>query len=160
MFKIRLPELSEVTFTHELQDEDLRVEGNAMASGDEDTDREANAWIYDQLQRGNNAAWCCLAVTATWGPYQETSYLGCCSYESEKALLDELLPDWKHEAYLRLRSAIEADFAKLAARIELYPEILTLARQIIADDRESDPDRTDDASDAYRLACMLVPEEA
>lgn len=41
---------SEVTFTRELEDADLPIQGNVMASGDDTEDREAEDWAEEQLR--------------------------------------------------------------------------------------------------------------
>ncbi len=45
--------------------EDEPIEGNASAI-DEETDRKAEQWIYDQLDGGNQWAWCCVEVKCSW----------------------------------------------------------------------------------------------
>ena len=66
--------------------DDVQVEGNASAIDDE-TDRKAEEWIYNQLSIGNVWAWCTVEVTAKVfykGELHEASdYLGCCSYKGE-----------------------------------------------------------------------------
>ncbi len=69
--------------TVECHGEDLPFKGNAMASGQEDMDREAEEWIASQLADGNEWAWCLSRVVATWEGFTGDAYLGGCSYLSE-----------------------------------------------------------------------------
>lgn len=63
--------------------EEISIEGNALASGDDEQDREAEQWIRDQLDRGNDWAWCTAHVRVTYKDILVADeYLGGCSYES------------------------------------------------------------------------------
>lgn len=73
----------DVEFTVKCLPEDIPVEGNASAI-DDATDAEIVKDIYDQLERGNQWAWCTVKVTAKWREFEGTDYLGGCSYKSEK----------------------------------------------------------------------------
>lgn len=59
-----------------------RIEGNA-SSIDEETDRETEAWIHEELESGNEWAWCNVLVTAAHAGEDGADSLGCCSYKSE-----------------------------------------------------------------------------
>lgn len=64
--------------------EELPIEGNALASGSDSADREAENDIRDQLEDGNDWAWCCAHVRVTYkGILTADSYLGACSYRDE-----------------------------------------------------------------------------
>lgn len=56
---------SDVTFTLHCEPEEMQIEGNASAIGPKE-DAETYAWIRDQLDRGNDWAWCCAHVRAHW----------------------------------------------------------------------------------------------
>src|SRR6266478_4171182 len=86
----------DVEFIVTCEPEDTRIEGNAMASGDDAQDEECYAWIRDQLERGNEWAWCCVKVVARIAvtlkrdgrvdddvALEGVDYLGGCSYKSE-----------------------------------------------------------------------------
>lgn len=62
--------------------EDCGVRGNALASGDDAVDKAMEDKIINDLNDGNEWAWCTAAVRATWNALEATDYLGCCSYES------------------------------------------------------------------------------
>ena len=71
-----------ITLTHEV--DDLPIEGNAMASSDDQADRETEQWIRDQLDAGNAWAWAAVTVTVAWEGFEASDYLGGCSYKSEE----------------------------------------------------------------------------
>ena len=85
--------------------EDLIIEGNAMASGDDEIDREQEKWIHDQLDAGNEWAWCNVVVRVTYDGFHADDGLGSCSYLSEA--------DFKRDGYfgdmVRTASARLAD---------------------------------------------------
>jgi hypothetical protein len=112
--KIRTLKPSDVTFTLECLAEDTPVRGNAMASGDDATDREAEDWVNCQLRDGNEWAWCTVKVTAEWQTFRGVAYLGCCSYLSEEdfrvggyyeSMKDEALDDL-NESIERIAKAL------------------------------------------------------
>ncbi len=108
----------EITYRLECLSEDIPFRGNAMASGDDELDREAEQWIEDQLNRGNEWAWCCARVTATiefqGHTFEGETYLGCCSYESEADFLRCSGSDMRYEA----RCALERELREYVARLE------------------------------------------
>jgi hypothetical protein len=74
---------ADVTFTIECEDEDMPVRG-AFASGDDEADLEDEKRILAELERGNNWAWCCVHVRASWRDFHGDDYLGGCSYASQE----------------------------------------------------------------------------
>jgi hypothetical protein len=109
---IRSLTAADVVFSLECQPEDILIEGNAMASGDDEVDRQAEQWVKDQLNRGNEWAWCYVRVVATWAaPNGETftgaAGLGACSYESEKDFREGgYYPDLCDEALADLNACV------------------------------------------------------
>ena len=76
----------EIEYEIRMEPELMQIEGNASAI-DEETDRETVDWIRGQLARGNDWAWCSVQVIATipdMGVRGESSWLGGCSYKSER----------------------------------------------------------------------------
>lgn len=70
-------------------DEDTPVRGNAIVSGDESFDKEAEDTILSRLNDGDIWAWCCVCVKvspkdARLSHLSAFDYLGCCSYRNEK----------------------------------------------------------------------------
>ncbi len=97
----------DVTYTLECLEETDPFVGNAMASGDDSVDREAEAWIRSELNRGNGWAWFCARVTASVEIDGETfsafDTLGRCSYKSERDFrADQYFADMKSEAFSAL----------------------------------------------------------
>lgn len=82
--KIKLPSIEEVTFRTICREEDMPIEGNVMASGNDAIDRKAEKDIYEQLENGNEWAWCCVEVQAEWRGLVGNDFLGGCSYDSQK----------------------------------------------------------------------------
>lgn len=72
------------TITLACEPEDLIIEGNASAIGEKE-DAETNQWIHDQLDAGNEWAWCTAVVTVNYKGFSVFDALGACSYESEAA---------------------------------------------------------------------------
>lgn len=60
--------------------ETIRVRGNAMASGDDELDRQVEDEILSRLESGDIFAWFTAKVTARDGNNEATDYLGCCNY--------------------------------------------------------------------------------
>lgn len=90
-----------------IEPEDIPFEGNVMASGDPEVDREQEEWVRNALDRGNQAAWCWVRVraeflfgddynadTVTWGD----DSLGGVSYASERELWADLGPEMARTA--------------------------------------------------------------
>ncbi len=89
-------------FKIRMEPEDTPVEGNALASGDDEEDRKAEETILEQLNNGNDWAWCRVQVVAAFAGLEgESTWLGCCSYQSEE--------DFKGEKFL-VKDPGEADF--------------------------------------------------
>ena len=60
------------------------VRGNAIASGDDDTDKRIEDEIIERLDRGDVWAWALVEVRVSKGGLTESDYLGGCSYRDEK----------------------------------------------------------------------------
>lgn len=105
---------NEVEFTLTCEPEDISYKGNCSAIDDE-TDREQEQWIEDQLDRGNQWAWCQVTVTARWKGFKGQSSLGGCSYKSEKDFRQGgYFEDMKAEAMTELNKAVHAAREALA----------------------------------------------
>ena len=79
--------LREGTITHEAQPEDYSYHGNCSAI-DPVTDRAQEQWISDQLDGGNEWAWCSVKTTIVWQGHEHSIYLGGCSYLSHANWLE------------------------------------------------------------------------
>ena len=74
---------SDVKWEIECLPEDLQIEGYASAI-DEETDAKIAHDIRKQLEKGNEWAWCVVKVTGEWEGLEKSTYLGGCSYRSER----------------------------------------------------------------------------
>lgn len=115
--ELRKLTLDDVTVTLVPEEEDVALEGH-FESGDADQDKELEERLIRRLERGDRWAWCCAAVTVSWGGWKETAYLGCCSYDGED--------DFRKGGYYEqmVEEALE-DLNKTLART--FSELLQLA---------------------------------
>jgi hypothetical protein len=105
----------EVDFSIELRPEHTQVEGNCSAI-DEETDEQTKTWIYEQLEGGNDWAWCCVRVVARWEGFEGDDFLGCCSYLSEGDFkVGGYYEDMKQQALDDLNRTISEVSGKLEA---------------------------------------------
>ena len=93
-----------ISYKVEFLPEDLQVRGNAISSGDEETDKRVEDEIIRRLDRDDISAWFCAKVTCTVveGDYtfNGVDFLGACSYNSEQEFLEsDVVEDMKKEAY-------------------------------------------------------------
>ena len=79
-------DLDKIQYSIETTISEIPIKGNAMASGDPETDIEAETWIQDQLRKGNDLAWCDVIVKAKIGPFEGCDSLGCVSVKDANEL--------------------------------------------------------------------------
>ncbi len=113
-------EKGEVEFKLEIEEEDMPVQGNFMATDEPEKDKEAEDEVLARLAQGDTWAWCYVVITACWGNWKGSASLGGCSYEGEKDFREsggyyETLCD---EALAMLNMNVESDYEKLQAREE------------------------------------------
>lgn len=102
----------EVIFTLHCDPEWSSVEGNCSAI-DPETDAETARWIWEQLDSGNDWAWCQACVTAEYDGLTGRAYLGCCSYESEASFREcGYFDDLKKEALADLQAQLDAQLSQ------------------------------------------------
>jgi hypothetical protein len=101
--------LEDVTWTVEALEEDTRVRGNAIVSGDAAYDKKVEDKILRRLRGGNIWAWCIVKVTGRWNGLEEDEYLGCCCYDSLKDFtqLSGYYDDMRAEILDRLQARAE-----------------------------------------------------
>lgn len=78
--KVRKLTMADVTFSVELEPEDLPVD---FESGDpeyREEEKKQEREIIRRLDQGDTEAWCCVVVTAEWEGIKGTATLGVCSY--------------------------------------------------------------------------------
>lgn len=106
---------SMVSYKLECMPEDTPVRGNAMNSGDADFDRECEDKILADLEGGNDWAWCCVRVTATYDGIDcvvGMDYLNCCSYNDEEdfkapgGYYDQIKEEARDDLYWKLGSVL------------------------------------------------------
>lgn len=106
--RIKLPSIKDVEFTIECLPEEQPIKGNAISTGDEDEDQRVENAIFQQLDNGNEWAWCCVKVTASYRGLTAEDYLGCCSYADKKDFeKDMYFKDMKQTTYKELIKQIE-----------------------------------------------------
>jgi hypothetical protein len=118
--------------TLEVLPDDIPIEGNAMASGDDAVDRRAEQDVIDGLAAGNEWAWCTVRITAEHldsGVVGE-SFLGTCSYDSEEDFMqvNGYAPDMIDDAVEQCKQSMAN-----AALIAAAPELLMALRCALAD---------------------------
>jgi hypothetical protein len=95
---------SDVTFTIDVEFDDLPVRGNAMASGDAEVDKEVEDEIIARLDRGDVWAWALVIVRAHWHDFEGRAALGGCSYKDAQDFKapDGYYPQMCEEAFADL----------------------------------------------------------
>lgn len=96
----------DVTYTLEVDFDDLEVRGNALVSGDDAEDKKCEDNIINRLNDGDVWAWASVKVTAAWNGLEGVDYLGACSYADEadfkqpggywEDMKEQALADLKH----------------------------------------------------------------
>jgi hypothetical protein len=100
----KLPNRDDVEYIIECLEEHATVRGNAMASGNDAEDKEVEDSIIEDLENGNEWAWCTVKVTAKYKDIEGTDYLGGNSYKSEEDFITNsgYYEDMKEQAYTDL----------------------------------------------------------
>jgi hypothetical protein len=108
----------DVTFSVSVEQDDIPVRGNAVASGDDRFDKECEDEILNRLRRNDVWAWARVTVTATWNRYTGHAGLGACSYKDEAEFREPggYYDDMKQEA-------LDALNAELALHAEALSEL-------------------------------------
>ena len=73
-----------IRYQIEIEQDDISVRGNAIASGDKATDKAVEDEIIERLDNGDTWAWCSVCVVAEAGGVEGRAYLGACSYKDEE----------------------------------------------------------------------------
>jgi len=125
-----------IEFHHWIEPEHIPVRGYVMASGDDAVDRAQEEWVFDQLESGNDAAWCSAVVTATldtdWGQtFKGRDNLGACSWESERQLWKDRLPEMEANALENLYYNMRRTLVRGTGHAD--PRVLILLDQFLED---------------------------
>jgi len=105
---------SMVSYEIECFPEDAPIEGNAMASGDDDYDLAVEEFIRNELRNGNEWAWCTVRVIARYDGVDSVvgmDFLGCCSYESREQFeacpyCDDMKDQAREDLYTQLEGIL------------------------------------------------------
>jgi len=111
---LRLLTEKDVKIVLEREEEFLPIRGNCSAV-DPITDAATEELILKQLKRGNDWAWCTVHISVEWKGFFGHSYLGCCSYKSEKDFVENsgYYADMVQEALSDLNCTIQGTYANL-----------------------------------------------
>ena len=104
---------SKVTYELIVQQDDIPVRGNAMASGDVAYDKRVEGEIIRRLENGDVWAWAHVIVIAHYDGIDDVhgcDHLGCCSYRDEADFCQPggYYDDMKAVAVDDLRAKMEA----------------------------------------------------
>jgi hypothetical protein len=76
-------DIKDIHFTIEVEQDDIPVRGNAIASGDDIFDCKVENEIIQRLDNGDVWAWASVKVIGTYKGLSSCEYIGACSYENE-----------------------------------------------------------------------------
>jgi hypothetical protein len=98
-----------IVITLHIEEEDIPVVGNALASEDDAQNKACEAEILERLRNGDQWAWCFVIVEARCGSFLGRAVLGGCSYKDEADFkADGCWADLKHEAIAELVGSMNA----------------------------------------------------
>ncbi len=92
-----------------IEPDDTPIEGNISASGNALEDEEAEQWVRNALENGNDYAWCWARVTAKAHGRMGTAALGAISCRGPAEFRRVFLPDLKDEALADLCTKLAQD---------------------------------------------------
>lgn len=124
--ELRRLQRDEVTFTLEATEDDLPIQGNAQASGDDEDDKRVEAELLLRRAVGDVWAWASVKVTAEWHGFKGVDYLGACSYKDEtefrqdayyEMMCDNALTDLQ-QSMQRIADGLEPLVVEVAANEE------------------------------------------
>ena len=108
---------TDVDFELIVHEEDLPINGNAIASGNDEYDNEVEKELSERLNSGDAWAWCCVEVKATFGHFSASDFLGGCSYKDENEFTQPggYYDDMKEVALEALNSELQYTYNELKA---------------------------------------------
>ena len=113
---------ADVKFEITCMPEDTPVRGNALDSGDPAEDRKIEDEIISDLDNGNEWAWCCVRVRATWKGFTGEDYLGGCCYGSRAEFeAGGYLPDMKAQALADLNASVARTAEEIGSLLVTLP---------------------------------------
>lgn len=78
-------------------------------------DAECRKWIRDQLDSGNQWAWCMVVVRAQWNKFQGEATLGCCSYKSQEDFVQN--SGYYEDLCMEAMNDLQESLEKIAGRL-------------------------------------------
>ena len=108
---------ADVAIRIEALPEEAPIDGNVCAN---DCAEACAQRVKDQLNAGNEWAWCTVRVVAEWEGLHGDAYLGCCSYDSESEFTKPggYFDDMKADAVADLNQFVRSLRRKLCATKE------------------------------------------
>ena len=107
------------SFTGEVMEEDTRPD---FQSGDPEYKEEDDRLELEALERlakGDVWAWACVKVTAQWGSFSASTYLGGCSYKDEEEFISSgELASLEDDVLYKLNDTLESIFHRLSTLVE------------------------------------------
>lgn len=105
----------DVVFDLEVTDDDLPIEGNAMASGDDAVDIAYERKLLLRRAQGDEWAWALVRVIATWKDFRGMAVLGGCTYPNKQAFMeDAYYEDLKVQALDDLQAKLQLTYDNIA----------------------------------------------
>lgn len=92
--------------------EDMPIRGNLIASGDDAEDKRQEDAVIEDLENGNEWAWCVIEVKGEYLGLSASEFLGGCCYDSEddayaSGVFDELKEQVAEQIYEQYRKIKE-----------------------------------------------------
>jgi hypothetical protein len=108
-----------IQYRVEVFSDDAPIEGNAMASGDDEFDAKVEAEINERLERGDVTAWCVVHAIAETDAFSGDAYLAGCTlspdedlerFAQDNGLFDEARDDLIRNLRAAIQNGIDAQF--------------------------------------------------
>ena len=107
----------EVTFTLTVEEEPTPVRGNFMSTDNPEQDKKDEDEIINRLDCEDIYAWCWVKVTAQWKGFVGSDSLGCCTYNNEQDIKDDLYEEMCSNALADLNKMLETNYAQLQEKV-------------------------------------------
>lgn len=105
----------QVVYAIEAEQDDIPIRGNALASGDDELDKQVEDELIERVNNGDVWAWASVKVTASIPgiDLEGVDYLGGCSYKDEEDFKQPggYYDGMKNEALADLERQLNAVFA-------------------------------------------------
>lgn len=108
--------LEEIDFSLIVEQDFIGVRGNAIASGDEQFDKQYEDGILDRLDSGDEWAWAMVEIRGTWNGISASDYLGGCTYDDEQDFIENsgYYDDMREAVRAEIQKQVEAIAANIA----------------------------------------------